>query len=456
MTISIEQVLAFALRDRAVLDHLGDALRADLVLANPHYRRVAEFADGFLIERGKLPGSGDWSVWLEELPGGVIRDGTREALGRVLATPVPDADPVFFASHVITHLQQTAVMVARARLNEMPQITPEAFASLAEQVSAVRSSTVDGLTRLSDVDVWANAHREEGLLPTGYAALDRWIGGFGKELWILFADAKAGKSMLLQNFATHAARRGACVLHVTLELGLRAQIQRYYRQLAQAERGEFATDLPGVKDKLLRWFRMAAGDVYLLEFPAYQLDPEQLHRTIARVGRMIGKPVTMLVLDYLDLLSPTKGKGGRSAYEDLGRLTHEVRSLCPAHDLTVLTASQAVRRPEKAGRLTQRDMGDSYGKVRGADGLLSLNQTAEEAEVYQGRMGLLLARDAGGQGMEIPLYINRDLSLIQQLDHPNTYQLMARLGHLPVQLAAVAAGASIPRQAPVATIKVTV
>jgi hypothetical protein len=258
--------------------------------------------------------------------------------------------------------------------------------------------------------------------------------------------------MWLQNAAAHAARRGATVLHITLELGLRPQIQRYYRQLAEAHRPEFATHPDRVKEKLRHWFQFARGGIYLLQFPAYELDVPMLHRTIARVGRAIGKPISVLVLDYLDLVAIRSSKG-RSTADDLGRLTHEVRGLCPTFDLTVLSASQAKQRPEKAGRLTQRDMGDSYGKVRAADGLLALNQTEEEEEMYQGRLGLVKVRDAGGKGVEIPLYINRDLSLMQELDHPSTYRLMQRLGHLPAQLAAKSGP---PPSAPITPVTVTI
>jgi KaiC/GvpD/RAD55 family RecA-like ATPase len=433
--ISIEQILTFAIHDRTVMDTLGEALRSDLVLANPHQRRLAEFADEFLAKHDALPGRGDWDIFLESLSAGVIQDGTREALGRLWATAVPQADPSYFSQEVLETLRQTAATVARMRLNEMPVVTPEALASMAERVTGIKGGAVEGLAHLSSVDAWLHAPREDEWLPTGYPALDRAIGGWGKELWILFADAKAGKSMLLQNFATHAARRGACVLHVTLELGLRSQIHRYYRQLAESPRAAFAKEPDAVRHRLQHWFRLAKGDVYLLEYAAYELDVPTLQRTIARVGRLVGRPVSVLVLDYLDLLSSRSGSDGRNLADDLGRLTHSVRALCPALDLTVLTASQAVRRPEKAGRLTVRDMGDSYGKVRGADGLLSLNQTPEEAEMFQGRMGLLLARDAPAQGMEIPLYINRDMALIAPLDHPSTQKLMQKLGHLPHQLA---------------------
>jgi KaiC/GvpD/RAD55 family RecA-like ATPase len=429
--ITLETVVGFAIRNPQVMDQLGEALRTDIVTANPYYRAIVEFADDFLLKKHKLPGHGDWETWLNTLPEGMLRDGSKEALGRLISADISGHDAEFFAEHVIVDLQRAAAQVVRARLNENPALEPKTLITLADKVAGICSGALQGLARLADIDVWAHPPREEEYISTGYPTLNRLIGGWGKELWILFADSGVGKSILLQNFSVNAAVRGKNVLHITLELGLKAQIQRYYRQIAEAPRADFVTKEAEVKQKLQHWFRMAKGQVYLLEYPAYSLDLEQLKRTVDRVARVMGT-VDMLVLDYLDLMSPTTRSSKGGAYEDLGHMTHGVRGLSPLFDLTTLTASQAVRRPANAARLSMRDMGDSYNKVRGADGLISLVQTPDEEEVHQGRAGLLKVRDSGGRGQEVPLYINRDLALIQELDHPNTIQLMKRLGHLPV------------------------
>lgn len=433
--ITIETVVAMAIRDRAVLDHLGEALRSDLVVANPFLRQIATFADDFALTHHALPAAGDWDLWLQSLREGMERDGTREAYGRMLALDLSGYTPAFFTTQVQEQLQLAAVQVAKARLNSLAEVPVDAFHALAEQIERIRVGGVQGLARLADLDVWAHPHREDERAPTGFPALDRMIGGWGKELWIMFADSGMGKSMLLQNCAANLARAGKRCLHITLELGIRPQISRYYRQLAAVSRAEFNAHPAVARQKLEHWFRLAQGEIYLLEFPAYSVEPDQLKRTIERIGRTIGD-IDVLILDYLDLMTlPARARAGRG-YEDLGRITHEVRGLCPGFDLTVLTASQAVRRPEHADRLTIRDMGDSYNKVRGADGLLSLVQTTVEAETFQGRLGVLKARDSGGMGQEVPLYINRELSLIQDLDHPNTIELMRRLGHVPAVPAA--------------------
>jgi len=429
--ITLEHVVAFAIKDRTVLDRLGEALRSDLVLVNPFYRRIVEFADDFLLHYRKLPASGDWELWLQGLTEGMIREGTKEALNRLYTVNITTFEPDYFAEQALKELQQAAVRVARARVNEVTDLKPETFKLLAEQIDRIQAGSIQGLAKLADLDTWAHPLREEDLIPTGFPTLDRAIGGWGKELWIMFADSGMGKSMLLQNCLANVARRGKRGLHITLEIGLRPQIHRYYRQLAQVTRAEFNVKTEEVKQRLQHWFRFAQGEILLLEYPAYSLTPDTLKRTIERVMRIVGK-IDIIVLDYLDLLTLPKGSSIGWRYEDLGRITHELRSLCPLFDLTVLTASQAVRRPRNAERLTLRDMGDSYKKVQGADGLLALNQLPAEKERHEGRLGLLKVRDAGGMGIEIDMYINRELALIQELDHPNTVELRKRLGHYRV------------------------
>lgn len=123
--ISLETTVALAIQHPLVMDQVGEALRSDIVVANPYLRRIAEFADTFLLQRQKLPSSGDWEVWLGSLEAGMLQDGTREALSGLLAMDVSMYDPAYFAETVITDLQKAAAEVARVRLNEMPVMEPE-------------------------------------------------------------------------------------------------------------------------------------------------------------------------------------------------------------------------------------------------------------------------------------------------------------------------------------------
>ncbi len=430
--ISPEKVIAFAIRDRTVLDQLGPALRSDLVVANPLHRLIITFADDFFSEKRKLPLPGDWELWLAGLPAGQ-KDGVKEALGQLFVIDTSGHDASYFAQQVISDLRSTAARNAVARLNAQPsEISAEALQLLNAQVEAIESGGITGLANLRDVDTWTKSLAlEDPLLPTGWPSLDKLIGGWGEELWVIFADSGVGKSMFLQNAGKSGMQRGKLTIHISLELGIRPQIRRYYREIAQATQGEFVSDLEGSKKKVRHWLRFAKGELLLLEYPAYSLDTDQLKRVIDRIGRTYDD-VGLIIIDYADLLILPKRMQSRSRYEDLGRISHLVRALSSEFAAPVLSASQAVRKPGNAMRLTLKDMGDSYDKVRAADGILSLVQTEEEEKNHQGRIGVLKVRDSGGRGNEIPVYMNRELALIADLDHPNTLHLMKRLGHLPI------------------------
>ena len=135
--VTIETVVSFAIRDRTVMNQLNETLKSDLAIANPFYRRLVTFADDFLDKEKDLPQAGDWELWIDALDAGMTRDGTREALQRLLAMDLTTYKPESFASLAHEQLKLAAAGVARARMNELPELKPETLIRLAEQVQAI-------------------------------------------------------------------------------------------------------------------------------------------------------------------------------------------------------------------------------------------------------------------------------------------------------------------------------
>jgi len=135
--ITLDLIIAVALRHEHVMEQLGAALTNDLVVANPFQRRCAELAIRFLQQYRKLPASGDWQLWLETLEAGMMRDGTKEALGRLLAIDTSGYDPVYFAETTRPILEEAAAQIARARLNETQTVAPGAFAEIADKIGKI-------------------------------------------------------------------------------------------------------------------------------------------------------------------------------------------------------------------------------------------------------------------------------------------------------------------------------
>jgi hypothetical protein len=193
---TLEDVVVMAIKHESVMARLGRALSDDLVVANPFLRRIATFAADFTTQYGRLPSPEDWSFWNSTLTEGMIRDGTKEALGRLYARDISGYQPEFFAEQALAQLRRGAVQVAKARMNELSIVEPEVFAVMAERIQAI------GLTsekRENRFPTFGDLHRQ--------ARDDADDGGIAEELitglaWrgrhvLLAGREKLGKSTLV-------------------------------------------------------------------------------------------------------------------------------------------------------------------------------------------------------------------------------------------------------------------
>jgi KaiC/GvpD/RAD55 family RecA-like ATPase len=433
--LTIERIICAAMTDQETAGKLQEALRSDLVVANPFQRQITTFLMDFVNERRVLPLPGDYNLWVQGLS-----EHTRPAVTEQLSLLQRQDISSFTLSHLadvaMPELRKVAAKTALARLNEDGvEITPEVMLSVSEQVDSIRSLTLDGLARIRDVDKWIRLAADVDSIPSGINTLDRYLGGFKDELVLLMADSGIGKTTTLCNFGEAASFHGKMVLHVTMELSTLNTVHRYYRKMAFKTRPEFRTNLQGVREALLHRFQWAKGDVFVLFQEAYTLDPHGL-RTLCR--RFIDQhgALDMLIIDYIDLMRAPSDMGRLDEYQQLGRVSHMVRNFREEFECAIISATQATRSAAGGRRLRLDHMGDSYNKVRAADVILGLAQTDEEREAYQGRLSILKARESPGTGLEIPVFIDMDVMVVSDLDHPNTIRWIQERG---IDLGAVGA-----------------
>lgn len=426
--LRIETIIAAAMRHREVAGSLGDALRNDLVVSNPLYRNILEFYMGFWEERRMPPKNGDVELWLQGIPD-AQRGSAKESWHRLMHEDLTSYTPEYLAEQALPALQQAATRNALARLNATTDLTPDLLHNLNEQVESVQSIGLQDLADIRDVERWAHNEELEWTIPTGIPSLDRYIGGWSEELVFVLADSGVGKTTFLINTGQHGALIGKKVFHITFELSKARTMHRYYRRITETDLPSYRSNIDRLIKEAKHWLSHAKGQLHVHYEPAYTVDPVMLGVLVDRYAQKFGG-VDMIVVDYLDLMIPTRRSNRSSLYEDLGRITHEVRALCPEYNCTVISAAQATRAQGRT-RLHMADMSDSYGKVRGAGIIGGLVQTEEEADNHQGRFGLLKVRDNPGRGVEIPLFIDLDRMMFADLDHPNTLRIMREQGYLP-------------------------
>jgi KaiC/GvpD/RAD55 family RecA-like ATPase len=425
--IGIQRIIAQALRDIPSFSMLRNALTNSLAVANPFYRQIVGFASEFYDHYHSLPKQGDWELWTATL-NEPQKGGVEQALGEILPLPQEDWTPEYIATTVTTVLKSVAARSAVARLGTMvPDVPPDALTILAEEVRRVEPVTIHGLKHMSDVAMWINTHQEEEkIIRTGYTGLDSFIGGFRPELVFFLADSGVGKTTALINAGKYAALRGAQVLHITMELSAENTLRRYYRSVSESMPAELRESPQIVIDRVNHWLRFAKGSVHVLYQQPYSLDVEGLDALVDQFVQVYG-PVGLVCLDYLDLMKmPANAK---SEYEGLGRTSHGARGVGLKWQATMASATQATRGGHQIRHLRLDHMGDSYRKVQAADIIIAINQTQEEYEANQARLGLLKIRENPGRGVEIPVYVNMDLMIIADLDSPNTLRLMRQFQH---------------------------
>lgn len=427
--ISIPRILATALRHERVLVSLRRALTSQLVTANPFHRSIIGFAAEFWDQQKALPKPGDFEFWISTL-NEQQQEGMRNALSEITSQPPETWTPEYIAKEVTVILKSTAARNSVARLSQLvPNVTAEDINLLAEEIKTIEPVTLEGLVDIADVDRWVyQVQDEDPRITTGFPSLDRLIGGFKKELVFIMADTGLGKTSLLINLGAAAVLHGSRVFHLTFELSPENTLRRYYRRVAEVNPSQYRSKPEVVVDRVKHWLKLAKGSAHILYQGAYTVNPDALEAMVDQFVDLHGG-VDLLILDYLDLMKAPNGF--RSEYEALGQVSHTVRNLCDEFDCTVISATQAGRVSHRRKHLRLDAMGDSYNKARAADVVLGLVQSDEEYEANQGRIGLLKVRENPGRGIEIPVYINLDLMLIADLDHPNTQRVIKEYGHLP-------------------------
>jgi len=239
------------------------------------------------------------------------------------------------------------------------------------------------------------------VISTGIPELDKVLGGglsLG-ELGIWVAYPKCGKSTILVNHGVQAVRRGnRRVLHVVLEGSRQMVANRYDAVFAQEDymsvkQGYFTEQ---AITTMKHDYQMYSDKLVLCGLTErWDYSPVDIHNELKELKRQYNWVPELIIVDYGDLLGGrekhyrNETDRQRAAFRDLKTLANK--------GYAVWTASQA-RRPEKdidtvEEILTSRKIAECYDKVRVADFIGSINQTAAERQANQMRLFAELYRD---------------------------------------------------------------
>jgi len=237
---------------------------------------------------------------------------------------------------------------------------------------------------------------------TGYQIIDHALDGLeSASLYLISAPSNHGKSIFMSNIFHQLVSNNHsnfestdAVIFITLEDDIRKLTRRLCSIFGNFEQeaiknmylqGYECMNANEGNNEVKNKFKEIMNNVITTSIYSKSKDKVQLivkhcnenvfsagdlSRFIDTIKVERGVTVKMVIIDYLDVMSPTMGSNG-DTYEKQGIITQELRALTRNHKLPVLTATQNKRDSENPNyRQSNNSIGDSYLKVRYSDFIL--------------------------------------------------------------------------------------
>ena len=254
---------------------------------------------------------------------------------------------------------------------------------------------------------------------SGFIELDKLMWGFQRqEMIILAARPSMGKTSLALNFAEAAAMPrkglpGVATLVFSLEMSAsqlalrmlcsRARVNmKLLRDGLLSKNGEEQNRLVETADEFTK------SPIFIDDSSALSI--MQLRAKARRVHART--PLGFIIVDYLQLLSPTDGKMPRE--QQVAEASRGLKSLAKELDVPVLVLSQLNRASEKENRTPKlADLRESGSIEQDADVVLMLARPRDADEKFQvaaDSAELIVAKQRNGPVGELKLTFLRDIT----------------------------------------------
>lgn len=217
----------------------------------------------------------------------------------------------------------------------------------------------------------------------------------------------SGKSMALVHLGAQALLQGKNVVYYTLELDELVVGKRFDSCIT----GISLNDLSLMKNEVLDVVRTVPGELIIKEYPTKSASTNTIRQHLQKL-KMRDKKIDMIVVDYGDLLRPTR------TYEqkrmELETIYEELRGLAKEFNCPVWTASQTNRSGLNAEVITMEAISEAFNKCFVSDFIFTISRTIDDKNNNTGR--IFIAKNRNGQdGLIMPIFMDTSKVAIKVL-----------------------------------------
>jgi len=252
-------------------------------------------------------------------------------------------------------------------------------------------------------------------IPTGLKKFDdQTNGGIGRgEIWTVLGQSGQGKSQYLVNMGAAAVEHGIPTVHITVgdldeeDVGI-----RYAANLTKCSAFDVIKEDPIFLRRAAKIKEAAESYLRIKYYDPGFVTVAHIKAYLSKIYSVEGIRPGLLILDYPDEFKKPKSN---SDYEAMGEIYSQIKALINQYNCACWTASQVHRwfPRHKNDVLTRNNIADSAKKVHKADGLVSINQTWDEANAGKARLWCDKNR-RGSQFFLVPLDVDWGSSMIKE------------------------------------------
>ena len=258
-------------------------------------------------------------------------------------------------------------------------------------------------------------------VPSGFPQLDNLLAGFQKsDLILLAARPSMGKTALALDIARQTAtKHGTPVGIFSLEMSSQQLVDR----MLAAQAGVNSWKLRTGKIKSEEEFqRLQEGMGVLSEAPIYIDDKASSTvlqmRSVARRLK-VEKGLSLIIIDYLQLITPTHSRGGDSMVQQVTEISRALKAMARELDVPVLALSQLSRAIEqRRGRPRLSDLRDSGSLEQDADVVMFIHRDDKmnESSERPGVAEILIEKHRNGPLGKVEMHFDEEKTTFRSID----------------------------------------
>lgn len=245
--------------------------------------------------------------------------------------------------------------------------------------------------------------------PTGIAGIDEPLGGglARKQTTLFSANSGGGKSIMMANIGANYAKRGYRVLLLSLELSEDMIFLRNTAIMSGVKAMDWKDNIPNIAQKLNE--QSTNGGSFLIKRIPNGSSANDIRGYLKHYELTFKAKPDVIIVDYLDLLSPNGGVGKAMGVSEQDKLKSEqLAEVAYVYNAIMISASQQNR---EAIRMASPDQGVIAGgitKVNTVDNYISIFM--DPAMRVQGDMIIyfLKTRSSSAVGSSKQLKFNAD------------------------------------------------